>query len=596
MVTIHRLPDQLVNQIAAGEVVERPAAAVKELLENSLDAGATDIAVTLREGGVRQIRIQDNGAGIARADLPLAVARHATSKIGSLDDLESVATLGFRGEALASIASVSRFSLTSRQAAERHGWRLDVAGGELAEIEPAQAEPGTTVDVLELFYNTPARRKFLRTEATEFAHAEEAVRRAALSRPDVAFRLTHNGRALLRVPAQDAAARAAAILGEDFMAAAVPLDEGTAGLRIWGFVGLPTAARAGRDVQYLFVNGRFVRDRLLAHAVREAYRDVLHHDRHPAFALFLEVPPATVDVNVHPTKTEVRFRDGRAIHPFVRHAVEKALARPAGATVALLPEPTPASPAAFGTTPFPSRQAAMPLHTGMPEGFYDRLFGREQPAAAPRQIARPAMPEPEIPSSRQDVPPLGFALAQLSGVYVLARNAAGLVIVDMHAAHERIVYERLKASLDRAAIPTQQLLIPVTLLAASLETATVEEHAELLARLGFEMAVSSPTSVVVRSIPWLLRDADPVTLAREVLREVAEVGASSVLAGRRDEMLAALACHGAVRANRTLTVAEMNALLRDMEETERAGQCNHGRPTWCQLSMDDLDRLFMRGR
>lgn len=595
MPNIQRLPDQLVNQIAAGEVVERPAAALKELLENSLDAGATDIAVTLREGGVRQIRIQDNGAGIAREELPLAVARHATSKIASLDDLESVGTLGFRGEALASIASVSRFSLVSRQTTERHGWRLDVAGGELAEIEPAQTEPGTTIDVLELFYNTPARRKFLRTEATEFAHAEEAVRRAALSRPDVAFRLTHNGRPLLRLPAQDARARATAILGEDFMAAAMPLDEGTAGLRIWGFVGLPTAARAGRDVQYLFVNGRFVRDRLLAHAVREAYRDVLHHERHPAFALFLEVPPATVDVNVHPTKTEVRFRDGRAIHPFVRHAVEKALARPAGAPAPQLPAiATDSRPAAMPAS-FPSRQAAMPLHTGMPEGFYDRLFGREQSASSPA-LARPPVPANDIPLARQDVPPLGFALGQLGGVYVLAQNATGLVIVDMHAAHERIVYERLKASLDRAAIPTQQLLIPVTLLAGSLETATVEEHGELLSRLGFEMAVSSPTSVVVRSIPWLLRDADPVALAREVLREVSEVGAGDVLAGRRDEMLATLACHGAVRANRTLTVAEMNALLRDMEETERAGQCNHGRPTWCQLSMNDLDRLFMRGR
>jgi DNA mismatch repair protein MutL len=595
MPNIQRLPDQLVNQIAAGEVVERPAAALKELLENSLDAGATDIAVTLREGGVRQIRIQDNGAGIAREELPLAVARHATSKIASLDDLESVGTLGFRGEALASIASVSRFSLVSRQTTERHGWRLDVAGGELAEIEPAQTEPGTTIDVLELFYNTPARRKFLRTEATEFAHAEEAVRRAALSRPDVAFRLTHNGRPLLRLPAQDARARATAILGEDFMAAAMPLDEGTAGLRIWGFVGLPTAARAGRDVQYLFVNGRFVRDRLLAHAVREAYRDVLHHERHPAFALFLEVPPATVDVNVHPTKTEVRFRDGRAIHPFVRHAVEKALARPAGAPAPQLPAiATDSRPAAMPAS-FPSRQAAMPLHTGMPEGFYDRLFGREQSASSPA-LARPPVPANDIPLARQDVPPLGFALGQLGGVYVLAQNATGLVIVDMHAAHERIVYEGLKGQLEHSGITSQPLLIAASFAATPQEIATAQEAQDTLLALGLEVSALSPKTLAVRAVPSHLADSDAVELARSVLAELAQHEGQQVLTRARNELLSTLACHSAVRANRRLSMEEMNALLRQMEQTERSDQCNHGRPTWRQITVRELDALFMRGR
>lgn len=595
MKNIQRLPDLLVDQIAAGEVVERPAAALKELLENSIDAGARDISVKLEEGGIRLIRVQDDGGGIAPDELPLAVARHATSKIASLPDLESVATLGFRGEALASIASVSRFTITTRRADDRHASQIEVQGGAVGEVSPAAGEPGTVVEVRDLYYNTPARRKFLRTDATEYAHCEEAFKRVALAHPHVGFRLTHNGKTQWRLPAQDAGARVAGVLGAEFLDGSVAFDTASSPLRLYGFAGLPTAARTGRDAQYTFVNGRFVRDRVLAHAIREAYRDVLHHDRHPAFVLFLELPPDGVDVNVHPTKTEVRFRESRGIHPFIRHAIEQALSRPAGEAPATpLPETALPRPA---WTP-PPQQASMSLGHE-PMAFYDRLFGRRDDTHA--AIAAPDLPPASGPTGlpairNEDTPPLGFAIAQLGGVYVLARNGAGLVIVDMHAAHERIVYERLKNALDAAEIPTQRLLIPATLAASALEVATVEEHGELLAQLGFEMGVHSPTSIVVRSVPWLLRDTDPGALARDVLREIQDVGASHVLTGKRDEMLATLACHGAVRANRALGIPEMNALLRDMEETERAGQCNHGRPTWFQFTLADLDKLFLRGR
>ncbi|MFO1319621.1 MAG: DNA mismatch repair endonuclease MutL [Burkholderiales bacterium] len=600
MHAIHLLPDLLVNQIAAGEVVERPAAALKEILENSLDAGAADVVVTLKDGGIRQIRVQDDGSGIAPDDLPLAVARHATSKIATLDDLEHVETLGFRGEALASIAAVAHVTLTSRTADAPHGSRLEVHGGVLGEIAPAPGDRGTTIDVLDLYYNTPARRKFLRTDATEFAHCEDAFKRAALAHPGVAFRLHHNGKALWRLPVQPARERVSAILGSEFTEACLPLDEQAGALRLHGFVGLPTAARSSRDAQYFYVNGRFVRDRLLAHAVREAYRDVLHGDRHPAYVLFLDMPPEQVDVNVHPTKIEVRFRDSRAIHPFVRAAIERAVARarPGAVAPAMLPSGcTPGGASVPAPAPAPWQQPAMPLRVSEPLQLYDRLFGRQETAGGDAAVAEapPATLAP-LPGAPAEMPPLGFALAQLGGVYILAQNSAGLVLVDMHAAHERIVYERLKRALDQSAIPMQHLLIPATLLATTLEVATVEAHAPMLAQLGFEMAVQSPTSVVVRSIPWLLRDADPSLLARDALREIAEVGATDVLTGKRDEMLATLACHGAVRANRALTVHEMNALLRDMEATERSGQCNHGRPTWFQFTMGDLDRLFLRGR
>lgn len=602
MPSIQVLPDHLVNQIAAGEVVERPAAALKEMLENSLDAGATDIAVTLKDGGIRQIRVQDDGRGIARDELPLALARHATSKIASFEDLERVGTLGFRGEALASIASVSHLTLTSRTADERHGWQIESHGGTLSEAIPAQCEPGTTIDVLDLYYNTPARRKFLRTEATEYAHADDWFTRIALARPDVSMRLTSDGKARWRLPSQSLAERVTAVLGDDFMQSAIAFDEQAGAMALRGFAGLPAAARGQRDAQFVFVNGRFVRDRLLAHAIREAYRDILHHDRHPAFAIFLDMPPELVDVNVHPTKTEVRFRESRSIHPFVRSILERTLAasRPGGAMASMAtPDQAVGAPSAtaWSTSPasgYPPRQSAMPLAAGESMAFYDRLFGRTPTAGGTDAATATLAPPPSATPS--DGPPLGFAIAQLAGVYVLAQNHAGLVIVDMHAAHERIVYERLKVALAASGVPTQPLLIPATLVASALEVATVEEHADLLSRLGFEMAVLSPTTVAVRSVPVLLRNADAAALARDTLREIAEVGVSHVLEDRRDEMLATLACHGAVRANRALTLPEMNALLRDMEETERSGQCNHGRPTWTQLSMADLDRLFMRGR
>ena len=592
MASIRVLPDQLVNQIAAGEVVERPAAALKELLENSLDAGARAISVVLREGGMRQIRVQDDGEGIAPAEIATALARHATSKITSLEDLERVASLGFRGEALASIASVSHLTLTSRAPGQRHAWRIESKGGALDQPAPAALDDGTVVDALDLFYNTPARRKFLKTEATEYAHTEEAFRRMALSRPDVAMQLMHNGRAVWRLAPQPMEERVAAVLGPAFREASLPLAEGAGPMRLRGLIGLPAAARSARDAQYVFVNGRFVRDKLLAHALREGYRDVLHGERHPAFVLFIEIAPEAVDVNVHPTKTEVRFRDSRAVHQFVLHAVERTLARTLPGEVE-----QPAAPARAWlervATGAP-RQAIAPLGAAEPSGFYQRLFGQRPAAPGTAPSTYVAAPPPPAPPA--DAPPLGFALAQLAGVYVLAQNQQGLVVVDMHAAHERIVYERLKQALDQAEVPSQQLLIPATLVASPVEVATVADNGELLTQLGFEMTVLSPTSVVVRSVPALLANADPAAMARDLLREIAEVGSSRALTDRRDELLGTLACHTAVRAHRALTIAEMNALLRDMETTERADQCNHGRPTWHQFALADFDRLFLRGR
>jgi len=586
MPTIHVLSDTLISQIAAGEVVERPASVLKELLENSLDALARTVSVTLAQGGIRQIRVTDDGTGIARDELALALARHATSKIASLEDLERVGTLGFRGEALASIASVARVELTSRTAAAEHAWRIHAEGGSPGDPEPAAHPAGTTVDVADLYFNTPARRKFLKTEATELAHCAEVFHRAALVRPEVAMTLRHNGRVLAHYPAADLGTRIAVVMGNAFTEGASPIDAGGEALRIYGYAGAPAAARASRDAQHLFVNARFVRDKLLAHALREAYADVLHGDRHPAYILYLEIDPATVDVNVHPAKTEVRFRDPRAVHQFVYHAVEKALAGPAGASVA---PPAPAT--AFGSPAGAGAAAARPGTAG----FQSRL-GVAQPVAAYHamfaELAERAVPPPEADLEH----PLGFALAQLHGVYILAQNRSGLVLVDMHAAHERILYESLKAALADRRVTAQPLLIPVTFHAEALDVATVEEHRATLERLGFDMAVLSPTAIVVRGVPAMVAQGDLPALARAVLRDIREYGASQVLAGRQNELLATMACHGAVRANRTLTVPEMNALLRRMEETDRADQCNHGRPTWHQLSLAELDRLFLRGR
>jgi len=576
MSSIRVLPELLISQIAAGEVVDRPASALKELLENSLDAGARALSVQLAGGGMKLIKVADDGGGIPREELALALARHATSKITSLEDLERVSSLGFRGEALASIAAVSRLTLTSRRAGEKHGWTVTASGADVSKAAPAPLAAGTSIEVRDLYFNTPARRKFLKSEATEFAHCEEAFRRIALSRPEVAFTLQHNVRAQRHFGPQSLRGRIGAVLGEDFHAGALELDESSAGLRLHGAVGLPAHARASRDEQYCFVNGRFVRDKLIAHAIRQAYQDVLHHQQYPSFVLFLEIDPAQVDVNVHPTKTEVRFRDARGVHQFIFHALNKALAGAvAGAT------PVRSTFAAPGIAAQPIRQAAMALGAAEPMAFYETLFRRPESAA----------PLPEAEEA-----PLGFALAQLSGVYVLAQNRDGLVIVDMHAAHERIVYEQLKGALDRREIPMQPLLVPVTFSTEALDVATVEEHAEVLRTIGFDIAAASPTSLIVRAVPALLADADPRRLASDVLREVREYGASRVLTERRNELLAAMACHTAVRANRKLTVPEMNALLREMEATERSGQCNHGRPTWHQVTLVELDKLFMRGR
>ncbi|HQR51211.1 MAG TPA: DNA mismatch repair endonuclease MutL [Methylophilaceae bacterium] len=593
MSVIHLLPDHLISQIAAGEVVERPASALKELLENSLDAGADDITVHLQQGGVKQLRVADNGAGIAPDDLTLALTRHATSKITSLNDLENVASLGFRGEALASIASVSRTTLASRVKSERHAWRVAAEGGSITAREPAALDAGTVVEVSDLYYNTPARRKFLKTEATEYGHCEEVFKRIALSRPQAGFLLQHNGRAQWRLAAGEPRKRFAEILGEEFAEHALLLDESAAGLRLWGMVAKPAYSKLSRDAQYFYVNGRFIRDKLVAHAIRQAYQDVLHHERHPAFVLFFELDPTLVDVNVHPTKTEVRFRDSQAVHRFIFHALHKALAAPVGAAQpdASLPQ-TGASPSAGGGSFYPGYQPQIPLRANEGLGFYQTLFG-SQPPSTPLQAG--GVPSAGADETEQEYP-LGFAIAQLHGVYVLSQNRQGLVVVDMHAAHERIMYEQLKTALDTHAVATQPLLLPVSFNADRLEVATAEEQGAVLRDLGFEIATLSPATLVVRAVPAMLADADAVALARAVLADIREFGGSRVLTERRNELLATMACHAAVRANRSLTLTEMNALLRDMEATERSEQCNHGRPTWLQVGMADLDKMFMRGK
>ncbi len=597
MPSIAQLPELLINQIAAGEVVDRPASALKELLENSLDAGARSVNVELQSGGIKQLKVVDDGHGIPKDQLHLALARHATSKIATLEDLQSVSSLGFRGEALASIAAISQIALTSREPGATHGWRVEAASGIFDAPQPAASQVGTTIEVRELYYNTPARRKFLRTEATELGHCAETFNRIALSCPQVAMNMQHNGRMLSRLPVQTFEQRAGAVLGVDFQAACLNVEAQSGDVRVSGLLASPTFNRSSRDYQYFFVNGRFVRDRLIAHAVRQAFHDVLHQERFPAFVLFLELEPAKIDVNVHPTKSEVRFRDSGAVHQFLLHALMRTLgdarAGSAPAAVSLTPNFIPAAPgmpglyqsapsAATFAQSFVARQRPMPLGTAQPASFYDVMFGR-------RDTLSPS------PAEQQEIPPLGFAIAQLSGVYVLSQAPAGLIIVDMHAAHERIMYEKLKTALDRDCIPTQALLIPATLKASRLEITVVEENADALAQLGFVVAVFGPDTLAVRSVPAPLQDADPAGLARDVLREIGEFGASRVLQDRRDETLSTMACHAAVRANRILTVPEMNALLRQMEETERSGQCNHGRPTWTQITLDQLDCMFQRG-
>jgi DNA mismatch repair protein MutL len=607
MPTIHLLPDLLISQIAAGEVVERPASVLKELLENALDAGSTTIQIQLEEGGVKLIRITDDGCGIAQGELALALTRHATSKIASLDDLERVATLGFRGEALASVAAVARVTLTSRQAASNHAWRLPAETG--AAPQPAALLAGTVVEMRDLYYNTPARRKFLKSEATEFAHCAEAVKRIALAHPGVAFTLSHNGRASLHLARSDARSRAGAILGDDFLAQSRAVDTGTKSghpLRVFGHCALPAHSRARSDAQYCYVNGRFVRDKLLSHALREAYQDMLHGSRYPAYCIFLEVDPASVDVNVHPAKTEVRFRDSRAVHQFVFHAVQRTLAA-SQATHSLAGEFESPTPNEGGTTfaapAYPSSAERTGFAGAARPAFgnwaprQQSLSANEPATAAYLAFAGAAQPSPaDTFPAHGEAPPLGYALAQLHGIYILAQNARGLVVVDMHAAHERILYEKLKNALDGRQVATQSLLIPAVFAADPIEIAAADEHASALRELGFELAPMGPAQLAVRGVPSLLQAADPTELARSLLAELREHGLTKLLAARRNELLATMACHGAVRARRLLSLPEMNALLRQMEETERADQCNHGRPTWTQVSLAELDRLFLRGQ
>ncbi len=622
---IQQLPDQLISQIAAGEVVERPSAVVKELLENALDAGATQITVRLEEGGVKRIAITDNGRGIPPEELPLALSRHATSKIASLTELENVATLGFRGEALASIAAVAAVSVTSRTPGAAHAW--EIVGSHLGTVAPSSGPVGTTIDVQDLYFNTPARRKFLKSEQTEYGHCAEVVRRIALARPDVAFSLFHNGRTIDHWNVAEMARRSAQILGSEFAEARLALDESAGPLRLHGYVGLPTASKARADGQFFYVNGRFVRDKLLVHAVRAAYQDVLHGDRFPSYVLALDLDPALVDVNVHPSKIEVRFRDSRAVHQFVFHAVQRALAQTSATAHGSVPAPLTAAEIAPSDTsswqPRPHEQTSFGSQLApsfSPSPFapgsrwddprplpgvaqrteaYGALFSAPDAASASTPVAVPPPAPTERPLSNEDFP-LGFALAQLHGIYILAQNTRGLVLVDMHAAHERILYEQIKNALDARAegqdMQVQAMLIPVTFFADAVEVATAEEHEETLKALGFDIAVLSPTTLAVRAVPTLLKNADAQTLARDVLRDVREYGGSRVLIERRNELLGTLACHTAVRANRILSVQEMNALLRQMESTERADQCNHGRPTWVQLEIAALDKLFLRGQ
>ena len=610
---IRELPDELVSQIAAGEVVERPASVVRELVDNALDAGATQITVRLVAGGVRAIVVEDDGLGIHREDLPLALKRHATSKIRSLAELESVATMGFRGEALAAIASVAEMVLTTRTADAPHAWRLHARSGELT---PAARGTGTTVEVNELFFSTPARRKFLKTDATEFAHALEAVRRHALARPDVGFAVWHDNRLSAQWRAGAAPQRWADVLGKDFIAASRPLQAERGPLVLQGLAGQPEAARSRADLQYLFVNGRYVRDRLLAHAVRSAYEDQLHGSRQPAYLLFLQITPELVDVNVHPTKIEVRFRDGRALHQAVRAAVEEALApsRAAAAEAAdRAPDAATGSGALAPTAPSagwqPSlawaqpaaHEAPAPWRTPQGSGGLATWAALRSAEAPPTMATGPAGAPSTAPMPADATAwPLGRAIAQIAGVYVLAENAHGLVVVDMHAAHERIVYEGLKRSAQgQDRLPSQPLLIPQTLAATAAEIATAEAESEALLALGLDVGVLSAGTLVVRSGPAALLaagTADLAELTRSVLAELQEAGASRVVQRARDELLATMACHGAVRAHRRLTLEEMNALLREMENTERADTCNHGRPTWRQVTMKELDALFLRGR
>lgn len=600
MSAIKLLPDGLISQIAAGEVIERPASVLKELLENAIDAGATEVAVNIVQGGLKLIRVTDNGAGIPAEELPLALTRHATSKITSQEDLHKITSLGFRGEGLASIASVSHLLLISHQPDGKHAWQIRSEGTRVMPPEPSSHMAGTTVEVRDLFFNLPARRKFLKTEATEFAHCEEMIRRMALSHAGITFTLRHNGNLRAHWQAAEAVSRIQAVLGEEFAGSAAWIGEQAAGIGLQGMLALPAYSRAARDMQYFFVNGRFVRDKLISHALREAYRDVLHLDRHAAFVLYLAIDPEQVDVNVHPTKTEIRFREARAIHQFIYHGVSKALSSPrsgAESTQAAMAFAMPFAADHASAAPvlnYPRQAGLPPEMIAQPSSFYQILSGKEPGSSAIQTQSRQTREEEE--GEDPAMPPLGFALGQLHGIYILAQNRKGLVIVDMHAAHERIVYEQLKLQLDGRTLSAQRLLMPVAFHADSLDIATIGENQLLLQQLGFEVTVLSAATLAVRAVPAMLQQTDVEKLVRDLLEEIRHGDPGQLLTARRNELLATMACHGAVRANRPLTLIEMNELLRKMEITERSDQCNHGRPTWFEISLAELDKMFMRGK
>jgi DNA mismatch repair protein MutL len=655
MKRIHLLSPRLANQIAAGEVVERPANIIKELVENSLDADSTRIEIDVEQGGIKLLRIRDDGHGIPKDDLPLALSRHATSKISTLDDLEAVSSLGFRGEALASISSVSRLTMTSATAPKEgepegesgQAWQVEVEGREMAaSIKPAAHPKGTTLEVRDLFFNTPARRKFLRTEKTEFNHVDEYFKRLALSRYDVAFSLRHNQKVIhsLRPATRgiDKEKRVAALLGPKFIDAALHIDSEAAGLGLTGWVGLPTFSRSQADMQYFFVNGRIVRDRLVAHAIKQAYRDVLYHGRQPAFVLYLTVDPGLVDVNVHPTKHEVRFRDGRLVHDYLFRTLHKALAdvRPdhqsaptslqgsgvlkedyaSGITrpALMANSQQPATGIQAGEFSEQTRMSLLPGRNPMTQSLGQNPAGVQEHLHAYQALSQPlnvastnALTEERVDPEtgeittvtiannlpqESDVPPLGFAIAQLHGIYILSENAHGLVVVDMHAAHERITYERLKIAVDHQNVQSQPLLVPITISVSEGEADAAEQHADEFARFGVLLQRAAPESIMIRQIPVILQQAEVERLVTDMLADLMQHGSSDRIQAHRNEILGTMACHGSVRANRKLTVPEMNGLLRDMEDTERSGQCNHGRPTWTQMSMSDLDKLFLRGR
>ncbi len=586
---IHLLPELLINQIAAGEVIDRPAAALKELAENSLDAGASEIRVELEGGGIRLLRVRDNGGGIALEQLALALTRHATSKIDSLAALQSVRSMGFRGEALASMAAVAQLTLTSRMTHATHAWEIRSLDGHTTAPEPARHAVGTTVELRELYFNTPARRKFLKSEATEFAYCEDVLKRLALAYAGVSFSLSHNGKLLWQLTANHSPLpRIRQLLGEEFSSLSVGVARQTGQFALQGLAALPAYSRSRGDAQYFFVNGRFVRDKVASHALRQAYQDILHHQRHAAYVLFLQLPPEAVDVNVHPAKSEVRFRDSQAVHQFLFHSVQDALATPGAPSMTSMPLLNNV------TAPLPPQQA--PLQIADTSSSRYAVWEMAQQALHPDSTGSVAPVPPSPLANAPELPPLGFALAQLAGIYILAQNAHGLVVVDMHAAHERVVYEQLKTALAQEALASQPLLIPLVLVVEPLEVATVEESQAALRTLGFELAPLSPTTLAVRAMPMLLKSSEAEAATREVLAELRQFGASRVMTERRNALLATLACHGAVRANRSLSVSEMNALLRDMERTERADQCNHGRPTWRQVTLAELDQLFMRGQ